>query len=406
MITMKKFFQFIAKILIGCTIFLSIFFLYTPYVFAGEITNTSDTMSREKQGVASQHIIDFRLAAGADFDATGGKDVLAVQFSTTFTSSGTWTTGDFTFWQDQTGNSAGTLTQITIAQVVSGTGTSTDSLTCTQSNQVGIAVDTTNFIFRIQPCTTTYTASDSGGTNIGAMRLIIANDSTNGELTNPSSAASSVSIAIFHDDEGIAKAHTGELRISITSDDQISFTATTSPTFTFAINTSTTLAACPSTSQSSSGSVTFPGALLQSDINVSNVFICTYMFSNSGQTTKATLYGSSANGALISGAYQIPDTPYNASASVALSPGIEGYGVCMISNGGSSNATAISPYNSTCTYSTVDRTIGSLSTSLSSIWNTTANTSYANIIVKTAISTNTEAGTYTDTLYFVGVGTF
>jgi hypothetical protein len=403
---MKKIFSFLSKNLIACLLFLLTFFFYTPLAYAGEMTNARDTMTRQKISTASAHTIDIRLADGTNFDATGGKDVLAVQFPATFSSSGTWTTGDITFWQDQTRSSASTLTQVTIAQVVSGAGISTNSLTCNNDNQVGIAIDTTNLIFRVQPCTTTYTASDAGGTNIGAMRIIILQDGANGELTNPSSAADSISIAIFHDDEGVSKAHTGELRVSILSDDQASFTATTSPTFTFALNTSTTLAACPSTSQSSAGSITFSSAFIQTDINVSNVFVCTYIFSNSGQTIKATLYGSSTNGALISGGYSIPDGAYSSNASVILSPGIEGYGVCMVSNGGNSNATAISPFNSTCTYSTSDRTVGSLSSSLGAIWNTTANTAYANILMKVAISSSTEAGTYTDTLYFVGVGTF
>ncbi|MBI2644596.1 hypothetical protein HYW94_00245 [Candidatus Uhrbacteria bacterium] len=185
---MQKLLLIISKTLIGFTIFLSVFFPHAQYVYAGEITNANDTLTRQKQNTASQHTIDFRLASGFDFDASGGKDVLAIQFPTTFSSSGTWITGDLTFWQDQTGSSASTLTQVTIAQVVSGAGTSTGSLTCDTNNQVGIAIDTTSLIFRVQPCTTTYTASDTGGTNIGAMRLIILNDSANGEFTNPASA--------------------------------------------------------------------------------------------------------------------------------------------------------------------------------------------------------------------------
>ncbi|MBI2644597.1 hypothetical protein HYW94_00250 [Candidatus Uhrbacteria bacterium] len=78
----------------------------------------------------------------------------------------------------------------------------------------------------------------------------------------------------------------------------------------------------------------------------------------------------------------------------------------MVSSGGSSNATAISPFNGTCTTSSSDTSAGALTTSIAPLWNTTANTAYANILTKLAISSNTEAGTYTDTIYVVAAGTF
>lgn len=405
-IFMQKLLSFMSKTLIGFTLFLSVFFSHAHYVLAGEITNGNDTLTRQKQGVASQHTINFRLASGFDFDASGGKDVLAIQFPTTFSSSGTWTTGDVTFWQDQTGSSASTLTQVTIAQVVSGAGTSTGSLTCDQNNQVGIAIDTTNFIFRIQPCTTTYAASDTGGTNIGAMRLIILNDGANGELTNPASAANSVSVAIFHDDEGVSKKHSSEFRLSIVSDDQTSATSTINPTFTFALNTSTTLAACPSTSQASEGTISFSNPLVFGLINVSQTYICTYTFTNSGNSTKATVFASSANASLTVSSYRIPDVAYTSNSSLSLSAGTENYGICVVSNGGNSNATAVSPFNGTCTTSVDDTSAGALTTGLATIWNTSSNTAYANILVKLTLSPNTEAGIYTDTLYMVAAGTF
>ncbi len=403
---MQKFSHVTSKILIGCTIFLSVFFPYTRHAYAGEITNTNDTLTRQKQNTASQHTIDLRLASGFDFDASGGKDVLAFQFPTTFSSSGTWTTGDLTFWQDQTGSSASTLTQVTIAQVVAGASTSTDSLTCVTNNQVGIAIDTTNMIFRIQPCTATYTASDTGGTNIGAMRLIILNDAANGELTNPTSATNSVSVAIFHDDEGTSKKHSSEFRLSIISNDQLTATSSIGPTFTFALTTSTTLAACPSTSQSSAGTISFPNPLSLGNINIATAYICAYTFTNAGQSTKATVYVSSVNASLTVSSYRIPDTAYTSNSSLTLHAGTENYGMCMVSNGGSSNATATSPFNGTCTTSFSDTSVGSLTTGIASIWNTTANTAYANILTKLAISASTEAGTYADTVYFVAAGTF
>jgi hypothetical protein len=247
----KKSFSFFPKLLLLTILIVALFLEFVPLSFlqAATYQNAKDTMTRLKVSTTADHKVVFQLPAGVTFDASGTLDYLRVDFPHTsaFTQSGTWATSDFTF-NDGTAR--------TINAVAQGAGVI--DVTCTNgANNVGVAIDTTNHIFTIKPCGSSYTASGAGAT----ITFEIFGTSPNGTLTNPSSAGSyKVDLAMCDETSGcgttFVSSHTGALAVAIITDDQVVVSATVDPTITFTLSTNSINLGTLSTSSVSTASMT------------------------------------------------------------------------------------------------------------------------------------------------------
>jgi len=394
-----KIFNLIAKLTAVATI-ASSFYMVSP-VKAGAFTTMSDTMTRLQNGQAADHSVVFTLPAAIDFDVTGNTDVILVDFDAAdFTIGGTWVTGDFTF-------NDGTLR--TIDAVAEGAGTTTVSCVDGVDN-VGVAIDTTDYTFRIIPCGATFTASGAAAT----VTFTVDGTTTDGTLTNNSTGASQVSLSMT--DEGTASAHSGDAYVYLVDSDQVTITADVNPSMTFDLDTSiatggdsaaaysVALGTLDSASTASSGD----GTIRMIGIDLA---------SNATGGTVVTVRSGNATGlcSVSTGTDCIAHT------GTDLVAGTAGYGICVnrvATTSGTLAATAFDDdaltatggydVSATCT-ATLDGLSDALTTSAQSIIASTAavDGGRAEVFVKAAISSLTPAhDDYQDTLTFIATGTF
>ncbi len=146
------------------------------WIRAADITNSQDLMSNQSVGGFSTHRINFNLSGGNTFSSG---EFIAVDFPDDFFIGGSWQVSDFTFIDSNAR---------TVLLVNEGTGVST--VTCSQNtgNEVGIAVDTTDLVFRVIPCTGAPSFIDS--TAGAPVSLTINGANPNGTLANPASSGS------------------------------------------------------------------------------------------------------------------------------------------------------------------------------------------------------------------------
>ncbi|MEA3249304.1 MAG: fibronectin type III domain-containing protein, partial [Patescibacteria group bacterium] len=143
------------------------------WIRAADVSNMKDTMSNQSINGTATHRISFDLSGGNTF-ASG--EVIAIDLASAFSVGGTWTTADFAF-DDGTAR--------TIDAVAQGAGTSTVS--CTDgANNVGVAIDTTDLVFRVIPCGGSFTPSAVGA----SVLLTIYGAVPNGWVANPATAGS------------------------------------------------------------------------------------------------------------------------------------------------------------------------------------------------------------------------
>ena len=136
------------------------------WIMAAESTSRSDLMTNQGIGQVSAHTISFTLTPSNAFTGT---EAIVIDFPNEFAVGGTWTTADFTFTDG---------IARTVAAVAQGAGVS--AVSCSGANNVGIAIDTTDRVFRVRPCDPSF-SSASGA----AITLQIDGEAPDGTLTNP-----------------------------------------------------------------------------------------------------------------------------------------------------------------------------------------------------------------------------
>lgn len=396
----SKIFNLIARITAVATI-ASSFYMVSP-VKAASFTSMSDTMTRLANGQTADHSIVLTLPTGIDFDSNSGTDVLIYDFDAAdFTIGGTWAVGDFTF-------NDGTVR--TVNAVAQGDGIS--AVSCTDgTNNVGVAVDTTAYTFRVIPCGPTFTASGTAAT----VTFTIDGTADDGTLTN--AATGSTQLALSMTDEGSAAAHSGDIYIVIVDSDQVTVTADVNPTMTFDLDTSIATGGDSSAAYTvamgtlSTGSVSTSG---DSTIHMIGIDLD----ANASGGTVVTVQSASSVGlcSVSMGSDCI------AHSGTTLTSGTAGYGICVhrvaattgtlaASNFDNDVLTATGGYDdsATCT-SSAHQLTDALTASAQDILNTNSAAiagGRAEIFVKAAISSTTPAhDDYQDTLTFIATGTF
>lgn len=375
----------------------SVFF--SKKAVATSITSTSDTMTRLKISTTADHTIVFTLPTGVDFDSTTQTDFLSVDFphSSAFTESGTWVTGDFTF-NDGTAR--------TINAVAQGNGT-IDCTVASGVNNVCVAVDTTNHIFRIKP-SSNYTASATAAT----VTFTIDGTTTDGTLTNPSSAAS-YAIDVAECDEvascstSFTSSHTSQFAVGIIDDDQVTVTATVNASLTFDLDA----ASGGGNGESSAPYTVALGTVTTTDTRVSGTTDTVQMIvaeADTNATSGVIVTVKNANGSSGLVSTSTPGDNIN-SADGTMADGTENYGLCVATSGLTGFSRA-APYNTdTCAVDSETNGVQLLTTAGENMLSTAGavSSAHAEIIVNAAVSGTTVAHTdYTDTLTFIATGTF
>jgi len=405
---------------------------------AANLVSIKDEMTSLTISETADHSIEFTLPTGDDFDATGGIDVIEVDFDDTsaFTMGGTWAVADFTF-NDGT---ARTVTEVVVGDESNFTATCVDAV-----NNVGIAVDTTDLEIRVAPCGSSYTASATAAT----ITLTIDGTTTDGTLTNPSSTGS-YTTEILIDDEGSTDENLGSFVVPIIDDDTVTITATVDPTITFDIDTGNSGVDCStSTCTSYDGSSVNGYAVDLRGLSTSRVNTsCDETGATpdeacpSGQNPDATDTGSingiwldldtnASGGAVITvisahAALQSASVTTDTidSSTAVLAGGTAGYGICVTESGadgaptpstGDGQLIAQGAFSTTACDGD-EHSVGALTTSAQPLLASrnsgdtagapTAN-ARAQVRVKATISATTPThDDYTDTLTFIATGTF
>jgi hypothetical protein len=367
----------------------------TAPVRAAEFTSKSDTMTRLKISTTADHTVRFTLPSGVDFDHTGGRDSVSVDFPSGFTSSasGTWVTGDFTF-NDGTAR--------TVNAVAQGSGV-TDVGCADGANNVGIAVDTAAAVFKVLPCGTSYTASTSTST----VTLTIDGTTTDGTLTNPSSAGSNT-ISLSMVDNGSTANQTGSLAVSIADDDQVTVTATVDPSITFDLDTATT------DTESAAPYTVALGTITSTDTRVSGTtdgvnFIWIDLSTNASLGAQVTIRNANGSSGLVSTSVTADDID---STDGSVGDNTENYGVCIVTSTATTGTfDDEGPYDGdTCAANSETNNVQQLTTTGEVILDTNnaaVDAGRAQISVQASITSVQPAhNDYTDTLTFIATGTF
>lgn len=221
--------------------------------------------------------------------------------------------------------------------------------------------------------TLTITASASSTVSAGNVATIVI---PNNQITNPSTPDTYL-ITI-----GGTFGDTGKIAIAILENEQIPVTASVNPTISLAI-TNTALAL----------GILDSGTISTSDYN--NIVIGTN--GSGGYTITVRGYGNGAS----DGLYNFGANKLIGSSATTLSAGTEGYGGQC--NKVSGNGTCAASYN----YSTNQvGELGMAAATFASYNQKPTGSDTFQIRVKAAISTSTEAGSYSDTLTIIGTANF
>ena len=444
----QKFLRFVSKSAMFTASFGLVFSSLAPMAAnAAQISFITDQVSRLKTSTTADHIILFQTSA-AWSSSTNNEIIISFPSDFALSATSTWDVDEFLISEGTT-SSVGTdvdLVTGTGTVATASTGTALPSYSCGTS-VAAVALNTNSRKFGFKRCTGTGVASGFwirftlyGGT---AADTGSGTGALGGTLTNATSTGNKLVDLTYGTAPEATVVDSGTYALSMVSADTISASSTViTPTLTFtsAGQTSTTNCASNAATQSATAStVSIPGSastvpLSFKQINTSSDVICTHLKVQSASTATGTVgsvYIESFNGALTTNSFTvgstspvtctgntcIPDTAITAAPS-STTPTIgtnESYGFCMDSAAGSNNATATSPFNSTCTQAASSTTYGQASKSQAQAWaittgtnanNTTGASGYASIRIKAAIIDSTPAGAYTDTVFLVGVGQF
>jgi len=227
---------------------------------------------------------------------------------------------------------------------------------------------------------------------------------TGGTVTNPSTPGA-YEITWVNDDPGGSTVY-------ITDNDQVNVSSDIDPALSFNIGTS---ASCDGTFSGNGGTLALgtldTAAVTSSDVGGIN-HICTRVTTNA--SGGAVVSVKSLYAALTSAATPADDIN---SSTATLTPGTEGYGICVGSEAGhtgkdttdpaGADPTDQAPYSSLCNATT--HNVGALQTTAQSLWTlgSASQNAFARIFVKAAISSTTPAhADYADTLTFIATATY
>jgi hypothetical protein len=390
--------RFIARI----AIFVLVFGVFgVPAARAGEFTTASDTMTRLKISTNSDHTVVFTLSGTDTFDQSTTTDTIRVDFphSSAFTQSGTWVTGDFTF-NDGTARTVNAVAQ----------GPGTIDVSCTDgTNNVGVAIDTTNHIFTVKPCGASFVASGATAT----ITFAILGAGTDGLLTNPSLAGNYfINLAMCDETASCTTSFTTTdsktVAVGIADDDQVSLTATVDPTITLDIDTATTDTGSNAPYVVAFGTITTTDSRVSGPTDNVNFVWLDLATNGTGGLTVTIKNKNGANG-LVSDSVSADEID---STDGAIADGTERYGFCVANvtqTGGTLQKAA--PYNTgTCADDSETNDVQGLTTAGETIVNSNGDTltgGRARIVANASISGLTEAhADYNDTVTFLATATF
>lgn len=389
------------KIVSGLTILALLVAVVPQIVIAASFTASKDTLTRTAVSTTADHTVTFTLPTGVDFDRTGNTDTLRVDFPSTFTQSGTWVAGDFTFNDGGNGGS-----NRTISAVSQGSGT----IDCTPGagvNDVCVAIDTTNNIFTIEPG-----ASYTAGSTAAIIVFTIDGTTTDGTLTNPSSANSyAVDYAMCDETasctSSFTASHSSQIGVGVNDGDQVSVSATVNASLTFDLDT----ASGGGNGESSAPYTVAFGTVTATDTRVSGTtdgvqMIVAEADTNASSGVIVTVRNANGANGLVSTSV---GTDNINSADGAMADGTENYGLCVATAGLSGFARA-APYNSgSCATDIETNDVQALTTGGENILSTTGPVSaaHAEIIANVAVAGTTVAhNDYADTLTIIATSTF
>jgi len=208
----------------------------------------------------------------------------------------------------------------------------------------------------------------------------------------------------------------GEGVIYIIDDDQVTVTGNVDPSLTFNAGMQDDATACDGTFSGNGGTLALgvltTGAVTTSDAS-SVDHICTRLSTNASGGASVTVRSLNGTDGLKSTSVPADTIP---SSTATLVAGTAGYGLCTGSAGGDSGNDAISgaasptrssPFDTTCTNAA--HNVGGLTTSAQNLWTLSgpSQNAFVRTYVKAAISGTTAAhADYSDTLTFIGTGTF
>jgi hypothetical protein len=193
-------------------------FLSPNIVFAGELENEKDTMTRVKTGEASSHTFAFALSASNTFIAG---ETITLDFNedgSKFVVSGATTVAtDFDFYDG---------TERTIYNA----GASTNCTGSVGVNDISVGVNDTTGVVTFLACPSFAASGAGAAVAIEYGSAASTGGSGSNRVTNPTSQ-NDVYLAI-----GGTSGDSGGAAVSIIADDQVVVTATVNPTFTFVLS--------------------------------------------------------------------------------------------------------------------------------------------------------------------------
>jgi len=231
---------------------------------------------------------------------------------------------------------------------------------------------------------------------------------TGAMVTNPGSAGAYI-ITWINDDPG-------EAIIYIIDDDQITVTGNVDPYLTFNAGAQDDATTCDGTFSGNGGTLAL-GVLTTGAVTTSDTagidHICTRTSTNASGGALITVKNANGASGLVSTSVPADTIP---SSTATLTAGTAGYGLCAGSDGGDFGNDAISgaaapaaqgDFASTC--GTADHEVAGLNGNIQTVWGLASPSvnAYYRLYVKAAVSPVTPAhADYTDTLTFIGTGTF
>lgn len=242
--------------------------------------------------------------------------------------------------------------------------------------------------------------------------------------TNPGSAGSKTVLV-----DGTLGASDFSFAVPITTEDQITVTATVNPFITFQVQASATtcdhggdVIGDHSDFATNGGTVAFgvlsPGAISSSDAGGVN-HICTFVSTNAASGYALTV---KSNGGLSNGSQWINDNSSGEAADAvdgpqALVAGTEGYGMCLSSAVAPNmddtlplgdNLVGDGDFDQPANCASGDNDVAQLTSNTQTIGHNEGpvQEGTAQWLVKAAIAATTGAGSYSDTLTFIATGTF
>lgn len=385
--------KFVAKLMTFATIATSV--MSVAPARAASFTSSKDTLTRLAISTTADHTVVFTLPTGVTLDSSTNVDTLRVDFPHTaaFTQSGTWVAGDFTF-NDGT------------SRVISAVAQGAGIIDCTPTggtNDVCVAIDTTNHIFTVE-VGAAYTASGAAAT----VTFTIDGTATDGLLTNPSTAGSYSTVLSMCDETAscptsFTTSHTSSVGIAIADSDQVSVTASVDPSLTFDIDTSVADGETSAPYSVALGTITTTNSKTSGTTDSVNMIILESDTNAAGGVVVTVQNANGTNGLVST---SVPADNIN-SATAAQANGTENYGLCVMSVTGFAKAGSYTA--GTCATNSDTNNVIALSTTAANIVSTTAPVAaaHAEVAVSAAISgTTTAHSDYADTLTFIATATF